>query len=113
VSDDAKMIRSEVRRFLAGKDDVLLLIGGTGVSTRDITVETVRPYFEKEIPGFGELLRRTSQDEIGTAAILTRATAGVAKGKLMVCMPGSPGAVRAALRLSLAEFPHIVFIARN
>lgn len=113
VSDDAKMIRGQVGRFLAGNDDVLLFTGGTGVSPRDITIETVRPYFEKEIVGFGELLRHVSYDEIGSAAMLTRATAGVAKGKLLVCMPGSPGAVETALRTAMAEFPHILFVARR
>jgi molybdenum cofactor biosynthesis protein B len=113
VSDDSRMLRKEVSRFLAGKDDVLLFTGGTGVSPRDITIETVRPYFEKEITGFGELLRRVSFDDIGSAAMLTRATAGVANGKLIVCMPGSPGAVETALRTAVGEFPHILFVARG
>lgn len=113
ISDDADMLRDEVEGFLRGGDDVLLLTGGTGVSSRDITIETVRPYFEKELPGFGELFRRLSHDEIGSAAMLTRATAGVAKGKLLVCMPGSPGAVRTALRASMAEFPHMLYVARR
>jgi molybdenum cofactor biosynthesis protein B len=113
ISDDATMLRREVRAFLAGKDDVLLLTGGTGVSIRDITIETVRPFFEKELPGFGELLRRVSYDEIGSAAMLTRATAGVARGKLLVCMPGSPGAVKTALGAALPEFPHALFVARS
>ena len=113
ISDDAKALRREVGRFLSGKDDVLLFTGGTGVSPRDITIETVRPYFEKEITGFGELLRRVSFDEVGSAAMLTRATAGVAKGKLIVCMPGSPGAVETALRAAMGEFPHILFIAKG
>ena len=107
------MLRREVKGFLAGKDDVLLFTGGTGVSSRDITIETVRPYFEKEITGFGELLRRVSYDEVGSAAMLTRATAGVARGKLLVCMPGSPGAVETALRTTMSEFPHILFVARS
>lgn len=113
VSDDAVMLRHEVEGFLEGTDDVLLLTGGTGVSSRDITIETVRPYFEKELPGFGELLRRVSYPEIGSAAILTRATAGVAKGKLLVCMPGSPNAVKTALQASMGEFPHALFVARK
>lgn len=111
ISDDASMLRTEVRRFLSGIDDVLLLTGGTGVSSRDITIETVRPYFQKELDGFGELLRRVSFDEIGPAAMLTRATLGVANGKLILCLPGSPGAVKAALKASLRELPHAVFIA--
>jgi molybdenum cofactor biosynthesis protein B len=111
ISDDVKMLRRVVTKFLSTKDDVLLLTGGTGVSPRDVTIETVRPYFEKEITGFGELLRRISFDEIGSAAMLTRATAGVVRGRLIVCMPGSPGAVKTALRSTMGEFPHILFVA--
>ncbi|HUI23586.1 MAG TPA: MogA/MoaB family molybdenum cofactor biosynthesis protein [Nitrososphaerales archaeon] len=111
VSDDRTMLRKEVRRFLAGRDEVLLLTGGTGLSPRDVTVETVRPYFEKELDGFGELVRRLGYEEIGGAAILTRATAGVASGKLIVCMPGSPGAVRTAMKAFAREFAHALFIA--
>jgi len=113
VSDDATMLRREVKRFLTGKDDVLLFTGGTGLSHRDITVETVRPFFDKELEGFGELVRRLGYEEIGSSAILTRATAGVAGGKLIVCMPGSPGGVRTAMRALVIEFPHMVFIARG
>ena len=113
ISDDAGMLRREVKQFLSGNEDVLLFAGGTGVSSRDVTIETVRPFFEKELDGFGELLRRMSYDEIGGAAVMTRATAGVAKGKLIVCMPGSPGGVRTAMKTFAAEFPHAVFIARS
>ncbi len=113
ISDDATMLRRETKSFLSGRDDVLLLAGGTGLSPRDITVETVRPFFEKELEGFGELVRRLSYDEVGSAAALTRATAGVAAGKLIVCMPGSPGAVRTAMKAFGGEFAHMVFIARG
>ena len=113
VSDEKTMIRREVRRFLAGDDDMLLLAGGTGLSPRDVTVETVKPFLEKELEGFGELVRRLSYDEVGSASALTRATAGVAKGKLIVCMPGSPGAVKTAMRAFVGEFPHMVYIARG
>ena len=111
ISDDRTMLRREVRKLLTGKDDVLLFTGGTGLSPRDVTVETVRPYFEKELEGFGELVRRLGYDEIGGAAILTRATAGVASGKLIVCMPGSPGAVRTAMKAFAREFAHALLVA--
>ena len=111
VSDDASMIKREVKEFLSGEDDVLLFVGGTGLSPRDVTVEAVRPFLEKELDGFGELVRRLGYQEIGSAAALTRATAGVASGKLLVCMPGSPGAVRTAMGAFVGEFPHAVFIA--
>ena len=113
VSDDAGMLRREADRFLSGKEDVLIFIGGTGVSSKDLTIETIRPYLEKELHGFGEMLRRLSYGEIGSAAILTRATAGVARGKLIVCLPGSPEAVTVALKNMAKEFPHTLFVARS
>ena len=113
ISDDETMIRREVKGFLRGRYDLLLLTGGTGLSPRDITIEIVRPFFEKEIDGFGELLRRLGYDEIGSAAMLSRATAGVAAGKVIVCMPGSPNGVRTAMRAFVGEFPHMLFIARG
>jgi len=113
ISDDRAMLRREVKDFLSGGEDVLLFTGGTGLSPRDVTVETVRPFFEKELDGFGELVRRLGYDEIGSAAALTRATAGVASGKLIVCMPGSPAAVKTAMRAFVGEFPHALFIAKG
>lgn len=113
ISDDAQMLREVVREFLSGKDDVLLFTGGTGISSRDITIETVRPFFEKELAGFGEQFRRASFDEVGAAAMMTRATLGVAKGKLILCLPGSPSAVRTALREVTGELPHAVHIAHS
>ena len=111
ISDDVEMLQRETRAFIAGKDDVLLFTGGTGLSPRDVTVETIRPFFEKELEGFGELVRRLGYEEIGASAILTRATAGVASGKLIACMPGSPGAVRTAMKAFAGEFGHARFIA--
>lgn len=113
VSDDAAMLKREAEGFLSGNEDVLVFLGGTGVSTKDLTIETIRPYMEKELHGFGEMLRRLSFEEIGSAAMLTRATAGVAKGKLMICLPGSPAAVSLALRTVGKEFPHVLFVARS
>jgi molybdenum cofactor biosynthesis protein B len=113
ISDDRAMIRREASAFLSGEEDVLLFAGGTGLAANDVTVETVRPFFEKELEGFGELVRRLGYDEVGAAAALTRATAGVAKGKLIACMPGSPDGVRTAMRAFVKEFPHMVFIARK
>lgn len=113
VSDDPEMLRREMKGFFSGGDDVILFAGGTGLSTRDITVESIRPFFEKELLGFGEFVRRLGYDEVGTAAVLTRATAGIAKGKLIVCMPGSPDAVKTALRAFAGEFGHVLFVARS
>ena len=113
VSDDRKMIRREMTRFLSGKDDVMIFTGGTGVAKRDVTVDAVRPYFEKELLGFGELFRRLSFDDVGFAGILSRATAGVVRGKVVLCLPGSPDAVKLALDTFVGELPHLVFVARS
>jgi len=113
ISDNAKMLRATLGDFLKSRADVLVYAGGTGLSRGDITIETVRPYFNKEIVGFGELLRSKSFENIGAAAMLTRATAGVLKGKLIVCLPGSPDAVETGLRMFISELPHAVHIART
>jgi molybdopterin adenylyltransferase len=114
ISDDARLLRRAVSGALRRTDiDILVLTGGTGVSTTDVTIETVRPFFEKEIEGFGEIFRSVSYQKIGAAAALSRATAGIAKGKLVMCLPGSPDAVRTALELFVGEIPHILHLARG
>ena len=111
IADDPKMIRSVVNGFFRSGADVLVFTGGTGVSPTDITVETVVPFFEKELVGFGELLRSISFKRIGSAAMMTRSTAGTARGKLILCLPGSPDGVETALRNFISEFPHVVALA--
>jgi molybdopterin adenylyltransferase len=111
LPDSKSKIRGAVKDFLDSNASTIVFIGGTGVSHTDVTVETVVPFFEKELTGFGELLRNISYQKIGSAAMLTRATAGTAKGKLIVCLPGSPGAVETALQNFISEFPHIVSVA--
>ena len=94
--------------------DVAIFSGGTGITPTDITIETVTPFFEKTLPGFGEFFRRISFDRVGSAAVLSRAVAGVAKGKALFCIPGSPNAVRIAVEmLILSEAAHIVKHARE
>lgn len=86
----------------------LILNGGTGIAPRDCTIGVVRPLLETELEGFGELFRMLSYQEIGPAAFLSRALAGVIKGKFVVALPGSPAACRLALeKLLLPEWGHI------
>jgi molybdenum cofactor biosynthesis protein B len=113
LSDDARMIAAEARAFLTGEGDILAFIGGTGVSKTDVTVEAVRPLFEKELEGFGELLRSSSFAKIGAAAMLSRATAGVARGRAILCIPGSPDAVEQAFDVFGTELPHVLSVARR
>ena len=95
VKDDVRQIRAAARKFLADKKvDVIISTGGTGLTGRDVTIEAMRPLFEKEIEGFGTVFHMISFKKIGTSTMQSRATAGVAKGKYIFCLPGSPGACR-------------------
>jgi len=115
IADDKELISKAVEQIFSIPDlDVAIFSGGTGITPTDITIETVAPHFEKTLPGFGEFFRRISFDRIGSAAVLSRAVAGVAKGKALFCIPGSPDAVHVALEmLILPEAPHIVKHARE
>jgi len=104
---------AEITRLLQGlADDVeaVLINGGTGISRRDTTHEAVTGLFEKTLPGFGELFRMLSYEDIGPGAMLSRATAGVFRNTLIFSTPGSTGAVRLALdRLIIPELKHLVW----
>jgi molybdenum cofactor biosynthesis protein B len=113
--DDKAMIAKAFEDSLATADiDIVIFSGGTGIAPTDVTIEAVAPFLEKTIPGFGEFFRRLSFDELGYAAVLSRAIAGVAGGKAFFCIPGSPNAVRLAIeKLVLPEAPHIIKHARE
>ena len=110
VRDEPTEIARAVREML-GHDDVHAIVttGGTGVSQRDTTVEALAPMFDTPIEGFGELFRMLSHAEIGPAAMLSRATAGVISGRVVFLLPGSEPAVRLAVeKLILPEIGHLV-----
>lgn len=90
--------------------DVILTNGGTGISSRDVTIETIKSMLDKEMPGYGELFRMLSyQEDIGAAAILSRAIAGVANGTAIFAMPGSTRAVTLAMnKLIVPEMTHVI-----
>jgi molybdopterin adenylyltransferase len=95
VKDDVRQIRAAVRKLVKRKDvDVVISTGGTGLTGRDVTIEAMRPLFDKEIEGFGVVFHMISFQKIKTSTIQSRATAGVVAGKYMFCLPGSPGACR-------------------
>jgi molybdenum cofactor biosynthesis protein B len=110
VKDDPALVRSVIERQLARGDvQVIISTGGTGIASRDSTFEAVQALLQKHLPGFGELFRMLTFQEIGPAAMLTRATAGLAAGKIVVALPGSEAAVRLALdKLLLPELGHLV-----
>ena len=110
VRNDAGVIKGKIDELLRREGlQVIITSGGTGVSHRDITVETIFPMLEKQLDGFGELFRFLSYQEIGTASVMSRAVAGVVGGKVILCMPGSLGAVTLAMdKIILPEIGHMV-----
>ena len=95
IKDDIRAIRHVIRDWTNRDDiDVIISTGGTGLTGDDVTIEAMRPLFEKEIDGFGTLFHMVSFPKIGTSTIQSRATAGIMKGKYIFCLPGSPGACR-------------------
>ena len=113
VKDDAALVRNAIERQLATAADsgpqVIITTGGTGIASRDSTIEAVEGLLEKRLEGFGELFRMLSYEQIGAAAIMSRATAGLAAGRVVICLPGSEKAVRLAMeKLILPELGHLV-----
>jgi molybdenum cofactor biosynthesis protein B len=114
IPDDRILIEEGVKYALQSDVDAVIFCGGTGIAPSDVTIEAVSPFLEKVLPGFGEIFRFLSYGEIGSAAVLSRAVAGVAKGKVFFCVPGSMDAVRLCLeKLILPEAAHIVKHARE
>jgi len=115
VDDDFDDVQGTVDRLARDGDvDAIVTTGGTGVTPDDVTVEAINALYDKRLPGFGELFRRLSYDEIGTRVVGTRATAGVAGGVPVFCLPGSESAVRlGTAEVILPELSHLVGLARR
>lgn len=108
IPDSSELLLSTVNNIKEYDVDVIITTGGTGIGVRDITIETLKPLFEKELNGFGEIFRYESYKEIGTGALLSRATAGLYKGTIIISMPGSPNAVQTGLKIISPELGHLV-----
>jgi molybdenum cofactor biosynthesis protein B len=111
VRNDSVQIKEAIEGLLEDERiKVVVTSGGTGIGSKDMTVDTVSQLFDKRIEGFGELFRRLSFEEVGHSAILSRASAGVAAGKLVFCLPGSRNAVELALReIILPSLGHMIW----
>lgn len=110
VRDDAAAVEVAIRAGLEASDvDLVVLTGGTGLSSRDGTVEVVTRLVEKRIDGFGELFRSLSYQQVGSAAMLSRAVGGIVRGRCVFALPGSPRAVELAMQaLILPEVSHLL-----
>ncbi len=111
AKDRAQEVRTAFWEALEAENvDLIVLNGGTGISKRDITLEAIEPLLEKILPGFGEIFRQLSFQEIGGAAMLSRALAGTCRDRLVIALPGSPEAARLALeKLLLPELSHLIW----
>ena len=110
IPDDAETIAKTLKSAIRNeKPQVILITGGTGITPKDVTIEAVSPLFNKVLTGFGPLFAQLSYEEIGSAAFLSRATAGVIEGAVVFCMPGSLNACKLACRkLIFPELGHLV-----
>ena len=115
LKDEPEQITAVVQALLVQPEvDAIITTGGTGIAPRDTTFEAIQGLLEKEITGFGEMFRMLSYEDIGAAAMLTRATAGVASGKVIISLPGSTGAVELGMtKLVLPELGHMMFLLRG
>jgi molybdenum cofactor biosynthesis protein B len=115
VKDDAELVRDAIVRQLANpKVDAVITTGGTGITSRDSTYEAVGALLQKRLDGFGELFRMLSYQQVGSAAVMSRACAGLSSGRIVIALPGSEAAVRLAMeRLVIPELAHMVQQARK
>ena len=115
IPDDPQRMRTLLLDLISQTElDAILLTGGTGISSRDQTFETVSALLTKPLPGYGELFRMLSYEQVGAAAMLSRAVGGLSGGKVILTMPGSPAGVQLAMeRLIVPELAHLVREARR
>ena len=113
LKDETDDVHSTIDQLLNGNVSVLITNGSTGVGVRDIVIEAMTPLLDKRLDGFGQLFRQLSYEEIGSAAIMSRALGGTARGKIVFCLPGSPNACKLAMeKLILPELKHLVWLVR-
>ncbi|MDD5288012.1 MAG: MogA/MoaB family molybdenum cofactor biosynthesis protein [Dehalococcoidales bacterium] len=110
LKNDAQSIKNKILELLKQNTvQVIITSGGTGVSHKDVTVDTIQPMLEKKLDGFGELFRSLTYQELGTASIMSRAIAGVINGKVIICIPGSLEAAQLAMdKIILPEIGHLL-----
>ncbi|MGL4669023.1 MAG: MogA/MoaB family molybdenum cofactor biosynthesis protein [Methanobacteriaceae archaeon] len=107
IGDDPKELEKAINEMISKNITAIFTTGGTGITKRDITIETLDKLFEKDLPGFGEIFRAKSYEEIGGSSMLSRAGAGIYKSTLIFAMPGSPNAVKLAISIVVDELGHL------
>ena len=107
IPDEMDTLKNTIEEMIDDGIEVIITTGGTGLESRDITIETIKPLFEKEIKGFGEIFRAISYEELGAGSLLSRATAGIYRKTMIFAMPGSPNAVKTGLGIIIDELGHL------
>lgn len=107
IPDEKDQLLQSIEGMINKNIDVIFTTGGTGIGSRDITIETMQSLFEKELKGFGEIFRLKTYEELGSGAMLSRAAAGVYKKTLIFSMPGSPNAVKMGISIVIDELAHL------
>lgn len=110
LQNNAAALKNKINDLLKHDEvQVIITSGGTGLSHKDVTVDTIEPMLEKKLDGFGELFRHLTYQELSTASIMSRAIAGVISGRVIICFPGSLGAATLAMdKIILLEIGHLV-----
>lgn len=110
VKDEPDQVERALEEFSVGLAQMIIFNGGTGISARDRTFDVLVRHLEKQLPGFGEIFRMLSYAEIGSAAMMSRSTAGTYRGRVIVSIPGSTNAVKLAMqKLILPEIQHLAW----
>ena len=114
VDDEIHEIRYAILKSIVDvRCDVCVVVGGTGISRRDVTVEATRPLLDKSLPGFAVRFQLESIEQVGSSAMISRAMAGVLRKSLVICLPGSPEAVDKGMEILIPAVKHMLFIARK
>lgn len=109
IPDEEEEIREKMKEFISDSNvDAIITTGGTGVTSRDITVDIAQDFFEEEFSGFGELLRRRGYEEAGLLGVFTRTTAGMANQKPIFCLPGAPSSVEIAMDFIVPDIERVI-----
>lgn len=111
--DEVTAIKSKIQDDTVAKVGLILLIGGTGIAPRDVTIDAIQEVITKELPGFGEEFRRKSIEQVGLKGLLTRVTAGTREESLIIGIPGSPKAVEVGINLIEGIMSHILQLLRG
>ena len=113
IPDEEKILINTIEDMIENNVDVIITTGGTGIESRDITIEVVNSLLDKKLDGFGEIFRHKSYEDLGSGALLSRATAGIYKKTIIISMPGSPNAVKMGLGIIIDELNHLANHAKR